>query len=573
MQISIPRRAASAPVPPGGLHVPGRVDHSLMTVAERDAHQSQYRAFLLAVLGPVVWTYVQRSGQRALYLRMRTASGNPEALRTFSPGCLDLGSQTPASLRSLIASPGLPPLAAPSGKLRVSPTPLPAEQLFGRVRERLRHLETGTGFRQVLLVETFPEFLDDLSLERLWHHREDLIFTMRLQPVASREAQRIVERRLLGLQATTLLRRQRGGVPDAEVEQAREDALSLRASLVEGRERLFMATLLASVEGQTREQCEAAAARLRELFAESGFGLHVLLGGQLEGARWLLPEFAPKEPPGRLLSATALSCLTLLPAAPPPAQGRRLGIHLRDRTPVVRPRETMPNPVELVLGAPGFGKSAYAKTELLRARPERLLVVDPEGEYGRLVAALGGTETVPGRDLRSALGSGPPIALDLRELPRGQLPGALLEVSRAAIRASQDGESRTPIWLTLDEAHLWLTDPAACQTLLDLTKRSRKRGLVLTLVSQNVGDFLQSEPGQLILANAGRVLLFRQQATDTARLSEVLRLSERAADFVRRAPPGEALLIDDQGPTPIRVDLSEEELHLVDTRPRFARSP
>lgn len=580
MRIPIPasRPAITAS---GLLYSLGRLDYAYMTQEERDAHQSAYRAFLLALLGPAVFTYTLRGGNRSLLLRMRADEGNRQALSAIGAPWELEGEDTPGWLRAVISSPGMPHISSPTASQRLRPMP-PKEALPRTLpRERLRLLEGGTGFRQVLSIESFPQMVDELCLERLWRRQEDLIFTLRMTPLAPGEAQRVVERRLIGLQASASARSQRGAQPEAEVEQARADALSMRSALVEGRERLFSASLLASVEGQSRLACEESAARLREIFAEAGFGLHVLLGGQREGARWLLPEFAPREPPGRLLSANSLSCLSLLPAAPPPPAGRRVGRHLHDGTEVLRPRETLPNPLELVLGSPGHGKSVQGKTELLRAEPRHLVVVDPEGEYGPLVRHLGGGDMVPERggapepsfvqELHRRIISGPSVACNLRGCSGEDLPATLLDIARAALLAADELAGRAPLWLTVDEAHLWLSSPATAKTLLDLAKRARKRGLVLTLISQNVGDFLQSEQGQMILSNAGRLLLFRQQATDGAKLAETLRLSARAADFIRRAPPGEALLVDDHGPVPIRVDLSEEELRLVDTRPAFAR--
>lgn len=575
MRRMLPSTRPQAALPSGMLHALGRLDYAYMTDSERDAHQSAYRSFLLAVLGPIVCTYVQRSRERFLFLRMRDDEGNRQALHALPVPHAEIPAQTPAWLRTAISLPGLGPISSPAGRHRLSP--MPPQHAIPRIalRERLRILEGSTGFRQVLSVETFPQLVDELSLERLWRQQEDIVFTLRLLPLPPREAQRVIERRLIGLQSTALLRRQRGSAPDAEVEQAREDALALRGALVEGRERLFSTSLLCSVEGQTREGCENAASRLREILAEAGFGLHVLLGGQAEGVRWLLPEFTAREPPGRLLSAASLSCLSLLPAGPPPAEGQRVGRHLHDGTPVLRRRETSPNPLELLLGAPGFGKSASMKTELLRARPRHLLVVDPEGEYGPIVRHLGGEDATPGacpaERLVDRLTQGHPVAWNLRCEDPDCLVDTLLAAASASLAVAERLVGRDPLWVAIDEAHLWLGDGGTGRTLLDLAKRARKRGLLLTLVSQNVGDFLRSDAGRLILANAGRLLLFRQQATDCTQLSDVLRLSDRAADFIRRAPPGEALLIDDLGPIPVQVDLSEEELSLVDTRPPFAR--
>jgi type IV secretory pathway VirB4 component len=222
--------------------------------------------------------------------------------------------------------------------------------------------------------------------------------------------------------------------------------------------------------------------------------------------------------------------------------------------------------LSVVLGTPGHGKSAFAKAELLRVRPDSLLIADPEAEYAPVVQALGGDIVAK---LPVDFGTQHRLGLDLRSSHEGAAD--LAAVPRWALRQAETLEGRQPLWLTLDEAHLWLRSPAGRDALVDLAKRARKRGMVVTLVSQNVGDFTQSDAGRLILANAGRLVLFRQQLSDLPRLGELLQLSERALDLLRVSRPGECLLLDEHGPIPLRVSLPEEVMPLVDTRPAFAR--
>ncbi len=558
-----------APQPKGIVYELGRREYAWLPPEERDAYQAALRNFLLAAQGPLFFTLSLQSGERHLYLWLADGAGNLQALRDLGIRADALGQEAPPELRWAIANPALPPWYRSVG--RTAAGPRAASPTSGRTRPRphVRLLEAGTGYRQLMGVEAYPEQLDELSLERLWALSQTAIVSLRLAPLSAAQARIRLEHRLQHLHASSFLRRQRGRLPDAEAEKAQEDALRLREVIVEGRERLFAAALLVAAEGPDRHSCEAQAALQRTTFAEMGFLLQVQLGLQAAQQEWLLPQPSPREPPARLLTASALSCLDLTPAAAPAAEGDQLGEHLRDRTPVRRDRLRAANPMAVVLGSPGHGKSAFVKAELLRQRPDCLLVVDPEGEYGPVVDHLGGAACT---SLPSAPQDPLRLALSLRTLPQPAWPGLLREAARYAISSAEAIALQRPFWLTLDEGHLWLGPGGAEDALVDLAKRARKRGLIVTIVTQNVGDFVHSQGGQLVLANAGRLTLFHQQPSDLPRLKEVLHLSDRALDFLRACRPGEALLLDEYGTVPFHVSLAEEELQLVDTRPAFARA-
>ncbi len=558
------RSAAEAPIS-GTVYELGRVEYSLLPEPERSAVQIRLRDFLLAVQGPLRFTLGVRAQQRHLYLWLRSDAGNAQALARLGVGVRPLGAESPPTLRSQIENPGLPPVAQPRGRVPLSPRSGAPRTRTVVPREHLRILEAGTGFRQLMAIEGYPAELDELTLERLWWRQEEMIVALRLQPLGAAAAQRLIDRHLVRLHAGSFLRSQRGHLPDVEVQRAQEDAETLRRALVEGRERLMAVAWFVAAEGPDKATCEARAAGLRELFAEMGFSLRVQLGLQRKAADWLLPEGAGPDPPARLMSASTVSCLSLLPAAAPQRAGDPLGVHLRDASRVERDRTASANPLAVVLGTPGHGKSAFAKAELLRVQPQALCVADPEGEYAQVVRAMGGAvvSRLPPEEQQPMR-----IALDLRSEHRD-----LGAVPRWALRSADLLLGRHPLWLTLDEAHLWLAAAAERDALVDLSKRARKRGLIVTLISQNVGDFTQSDAGRLVLANAGRVVLFHQQSTDLPRLGELLHLSDRALDQLRVFRPGEALLLDEHGLVPLRIALSEEEFHLVDTRPAFARHP
>lgn len=124
--------------------------------------------------------------------------------------------------------------------------------------------------------------------------------------------------------------------------------------------------------------------------------------------------------------------------------------------------------------------------------------------------------------------------------------------------------------VTLDEVHLFLRHAQVRASLLSFLKRARKLGVSFTGVTQNVGDFLLTDDGGLLLANAGLLVLFRQSPDDLRLISDRYHLSTRPSQWLSLAQPGEALLID-SGVRPVTISLSSLESSIANTTPVLFR--
>src|SRR2546426_5751975 len=95
----------------------------------------------------------------------------------------------------------------------------------------------------------------------------------------------------------------------------------------------------------------------------------------------------------RALSTTALSATFPFSGTDLPARaGLLYGVNTATRSAVVIDRFALENHNAVVFATSGAGKSFMVKVELIRAllSGTRALVVDPEGEYAAIMAALGG---------------------------------------------------------------------------------------------------------------------------------------------------------------------------------------
>lgn len=134
------------------------------------------------------------------------------------------------------------------------------------------------------------------------------------------------------------------------------------------------------------------------------------------------------------------------------------------------------------------------------------------------------------------------------------------------VRQGQAAGKRTV--LVVDEAWL-MADPQTPQAigfLRDLSKRIRKYGGSLVVITQNVVDFLAPELarlGQPVITNASNKLLMRQESRDLEALQELLRLSDAEVDLLANAKRGEGLLLAGNQRVHVRIEAAPHELEVI----------
>lgn len=129
--------------------------------------------------------------------------------------------------------------------------------------------------------------------------------------------------------------------------------------------------------------------------------------------------------------------------------------------------------------------------------------------------------------------------------------------------------------LCIDEAHYMMQAGGDDQSGLDwlerLTRHSRHHDLSLHLVTQKASDFLVNETAKTIADNCSQKIIHRLPGLSDEH-AEALGLSEREAEFVRRAKPGtrergwsHALLdVQDGATIPIKVSALSAEAEIID---------
>ncbi|MBT0772956.1 PrgI family protein [Kineosporia sp. J2-2] len=202
--------------------------------------------------------------------------------------------------------------------------------------------------------------------------------------------------------------------------------------------------------------------------------------------------------------------------------------------------------------------------------PGAVDTLDPQGEGGHLV--VWSTRLLP-EELRPV---GMMLAVDAiwrsidRQSSTGEdRPASELMVDDEEVRptprpvARQDrhpgvrpGTVRQLV--VVDEASLLLAEPAGAAFLARLAKRSRKRTAGLVLITTDVADLLNTELGEVVLANCASVLLLRQAPQAIDRLVRACALSPGEAGFLLTARRGQGLLLA-QARVPVDIVASPRE--------------
>ena len=221
----------------------------------------------------------------------------------------------------------------------------------------------------------------------------DLDLALHIWPSSGPAVMSFLERRIGELSSTLRIIDERGGRPDPLRRAALHDAIELQDRIADGSERLFDVALYVTVWADNSHDLDEATVRVETLLGTRLIHTRRLLLQMRSGLVSSMPLGVDHVRLGRVLSTSALSATFPFTGSDlPTSSGLLYGVNTATRSAVVLDRFTLENHNAVVFATSGAGKSFMVKVELVRAllSGTRALVVDPEGEYGSIVARLGG---------------------------------------------------------------------------------------------------------------------------------------------------------------------------------------
>jgi hypothetical protein len=314
--------------------------------------------------------------------------------------------------------------------------------------EHMRCVSVPSGARCGLELERLPGTAVALGwLHGMLGAPAEFDASIHLVPVEPGAAHRTVERRLRNLAADRLLDIDRGRIGDAAVDAGIEAAGLLRDRLARNEVRPLRLSIAVVARGEIEAEARHGADVIRAAAAGAGLRLRHAHLRHAAAVRSTLP-LGDVAPGGKLVdSAAAATCLPLTETVCDDHSGYRLGVTRRSGVPVsvdVFDSTKHSNANVAVFATSGHGKSFTIGALVLEAitRGVGSLIVDPEGEYQRLMHAAGGQYLRLGSAGSGALNvfdAAPtaleaiPVAVDLVNVLCGSV---LSEVERARIDAA-----------------------------------------------------------------------------------------------------------------------------------------
>ena len=121
--------------------------------------------------------------------------------------------------------------------------------------------------------------------------------------------------------------------------------------------------------------------------------------------------------------------------------------------------------------------------------------------------------------------------------------------------------------LIVDEAWQLMKYPDSANFMFSLAKRARKYYLGLTTITQDVEDFMGSDMGRAIVANASMQILLKQSPSAVDVLGQVFKLTDEELKRLSNFPVGQGLFFAGQSHVHIQIIASETETVLISTNP------
>jgi type IV secretory system conjugative DNA transfer VirD4/TraG family protein len=267
-----------------------------------------------------------------------------------------------------------------------------------------RHLEVGNEWVSSFAVTGFPREVHPGWLAPLLTYPGRLDVALHVEPIDPATAAARLKKQLAKLESGRRHTAEHGRLYDPQVEAATEDAYDLSSRVARGEGKLFRVGLYLTIHAPSERALADEVAALRSLAASLLLDAKHTTYRSLQGWVSTLPMGLDLIGMRRTFDTSALSAAFPftspdLPAADPTSvaapSGVLYGYNVGSQGLVHWDRfgDGMHNHNSVILGRSGAGKSYLVKLELLRSlyRGIEIAVVDPEDEYSRLAAAVGGT--------------------------------------------------------------------------------------------------------------------------------------------------------------------------------------
>ena len=260
-------------------------------------------------------------------------------------------------------------------------------------------LRIGNHFARVFYLKNYASMIKDQFVSELLAAGTNVTLSMDIVSVPTDEAMREVERKLLGVETniTNWQRRQNqnnnfsANIP-YDMELQRSETTAFLDDLTQNNQKMLLCLLTVLLTADTQEELDKESKALMAVAKGKMCQMAVLKYQQMDGLNTVLPIGPRKLECYRTLLSECQAAFTpfrIVEIMHP--GGIYLGENSVSHNPILINRSKLMNQAAMVFGVPGAGKSFIAKMMLINlilTTKDRIFIVDPEGEYGRIVTEL-----------------------------------------------------------------------------------------------------------------------------------------------------------------------------------------
>ena len=292
------------------------------------------------------------------------------------------------------------------------------------------YLMLGGKYARVIYLKDYASFISDQLVTKLTDQSRSMMLSIDIIPVATDEAVREVERKMLGVETniTNWQRRQNANnnfsaIVPYDMEQQRRETKEYMTDLTSRDQRMMLSVLTIVHLADTKAELDADTDALLKVAADHMCQMAVLRYQQLDGLNTALPIGTRKIDTFRTLTTESLA--VFMPFKVQEIQepgGIYFGENAISHNLILCNMNNLLNQSMMLLGIPGSGKSFFAKLLIIAialSTDDDIIILDPEGEYTPLVKALGGSviryavggsDWVNAMDMENGYGEGSPVA-------------------------------------------------------------------------------------------------------------------------------------------------------------------
>lgn len=268
------------------------------------------------------------------------------------------------------------------------------------VEKHSDYLMLGGKYARVIYLKDYASFISDQLVTKLTDQSRSMMLSIDIIPVATDEAVREVERKMLGVETniTNWQRRQNANnnfsaVVPYDMELQRKETKEFLDDLTTRDQRMMFAVITMVITADDKKQLDSDTETVLSVARKHMCQLAVLKFQQFDGLNTVLPIGTRKINAFRTLTTESLA--VFMPFKVQEVQdkgGIYFGENAISHNLIMCNKANLLNQSAFLLGVPGSGKSFSAKeliAFLILNTEDDVLICDPENEFGALAAALG----------------------------------------------------------------------------------------------------------------------------------------------------------------------------------------